>query len=128
MKRVDEKLSTIINPEEYSCIVWRYHSSHSMLLIQLHKGDIVEGDVSYLMFGEVAYYEGQMSWKGAEFHIAPVDECIKLFQKLGWGKDDNIPIESYLANNRLYIFRNTKTAVRILAGVLYESKEMPNGC
>lgn len=39
-------------------------------------------DKFFLIFGSVAYFSGQMSWKGADFVLSPQDEMLRVARKI----------------------------------------------
>jgi hypothetical protein len=87
------------NPQHLYCTVWMYRVHHPTLAIRVHHAK-VENFV-WLFFTGVSYFEGPLNWKGAEFNIASRDEQLKLHQRLGHNKGDQI--ESVLANQKLYV-------------------------
>jgi len=89
----------IENPEAYFCQVWRYHRSHSRLLIRCYK-DKFYNEEFYLLFGMVMYIEGPLSWQSADFCIGDSAECVNLLHPRGF---EEIPEEGLLKTYRLYV-------------------------
>src|SRR5688572_26585338 len=87
------------HPQECICQVWSYSVSHSRLLLRIYRGKFDEG-VLYLGFEMVQYFEGPLSWKGANFYIGNTDECIKLLQHKEF---EGLPEEYLLEQFHLYI-------------------------
>ncbi len=120
-------LSDITNPSAYHCRVWSYLASHSQLLVRVHKGDFVTGDTFYLLFAEVLYFDGPMSWQGVTFHLGTSEECWELVRKRPGFSE--IPQEERLLalkKVRLYTFEAQDCTVRILAGNVHRNKDFPS--
>ena len=90
-----ENFFEIQNPDTHFCQVWSYLVSHSKLLVRVHKENFHD-ESFYLHFEMVQYFEGPLSWTGANFYIGNPDECIKLLQQRGLkGVSDDYLLEHF---------------------------------
>jgi hypothetical protein len=120
----------IPHAEHCICHVIGYAVSHSTLEIKVGYSDRENAieETHYVGFTSVEFFEGPMSWIGAEFRIADDSQCLALLKKVGRYSD--IP-DAYLAENfKLFVVSGTTQAktdveVRILArnGGLYEQNK-----
>ena len=127
MREVKNSLTYIDDPSQYSCTVWNYQPSHSMLLIRLLRGVLPGGHVSYLIFGAVNYFEGPLSWMGADYIIGDEQELKQILLELDWIDNNEETLKTTTRRSKLYKFPFKSIEVRIIAGILYESKEIPKG-
>jgi hypothetical protein len=106
-------------PMLYRCHVHRYFSGLSRMYIRVFKGQ-QNIPAFYLLFSDVGYYEGSISWQGADFSIAPEDEAIELMLRVGMVGEAILQYPDAYAsiteNAKLYVVRTTHTPVRFIAG------------
>ena len=80
----DTNIFNISNPEQYRCQILHYHNRLSRLYIAVYKWeDRHVPAIFYLLFSDVAYFDCPVTWQGAEFGIAPADDCIQLMLDAG---------------------------------------------
>lgn len=117
----DNNIFNITNPQQYRCQIVHYHNRLSRLYIAVYKGEDRHAPaIFYLLFSDIAYFECPVNWQGAEFQIAPSDDCIQLMLDAGLigsaimrFPDAYASITQYA---RLYIgTTNTKKDIRIIA-------------
>jgi hypothetical protein len=113
--------------DKHSCIVWGYQPSHSLLLLKVIQGDFISGDETYLLFSAALYYEGPLSWRGANLSIAGREVTIQFMSGHGYGNEPGIDLEKYLESVKLYLFPSQSGEVKILAGCVHEYDEIPAG-
>jgi hypothetical protein len=95
------------------------------MLLRVHQGDFLTGDTFYLLFTEVQYFEGPMSWKGVGFQLGTSDECLTLLQKRpAISKLPETDLQSMINTIKLFKFES-QDLVRILAGAVRASKDIP---
>lgn len=83
-KQGETNIFNISNPEAYRCQILHYHNRLSRLYISVFKGqDRATPAIFYLLFSDVAYFECPVTWQGADFNIAPSDNCIQLMLDTG---------------------------------------------
>jgi hypothetical protein len=113
----------------YRCHVHRYFSGLSRLYIRVFKGQQTI-PAFYLLFSDVGYYEGPISWQGADFDIAPEDDCIALMLKVGMVGEAILQFPDAYASitetAKLYIVTTTHTPVRFIAGGASLLTDIPN--
>src|SRR5687767_8481732 len=114
-----DNIFSLKNPTECLCEVTKFKISHGALDIQL-----VEEKV-FLVFVGVIYFQGPMSWQGANFSLSPEVKTLKLvrhiYPDLAEGHE-NLLTRFY----KLYRVRTAKFNILILAcnGV---KSEVPSG-
>jgi hypothetical protein len=115
----------IKTPQIYRAHVYRYHSKLSRLYVRAFKEDAKE-PAFYLLFSDVAYFEGPMNWQGVHFHIAPPQESLTLMQKSGILMDAPPEMLQAIAEvTHLYILDSPPTTVKIIAGHAARLNEIP---
>lgn len=106
-------------PMLYRCHVHRYFSGLSRLYIRVFKGQ-QNIPAFYLLFSDVGYYEGPISWQGADFSIASEQEAIDLMLKVGMVGEAILQYPDAYAsiteNAKLYVITTMYTPVRFIAG------------
>ena len=129
MAKVEPNSRNIFNvtrPRGYRCQVFHYHRKLSRLYLSVYKGQRNQPAI-YILFSDVAYIEAPMSWLGAEFNIAPKQECIDLMLDVGLVgpairqfPDAYASITDYA---RLYTVNSPNSVIRIIAssGTLLQS-------
>jgi hypothetical protein len=106
----------IKTPQLYRCHVYRYHSTLSRLYVRAFKGE-AQDPAFYLLFSDVGYFEGPMNWQGAQFRLAPTNECLALMQRSGMVAGVSVDMLAALGEiARLYVVDTPHTPVKIVAG------------
>lgn len=77
-----ERLFEIKGPQLYRCQVYRYFSGLSRLYLSVFRPQ-QNVPAFYLLFSDVAYFEGPMNWQSVDFYEAPAQACIDLMLKSG---------------------------------------------
>ncbi len=121
MAKTDHKSKNVFNisrPGRYRCQIFHYHRKLSRLYLSVYLG-LRDQPAFYLLFSDVAYIAGPMSWRGAEFDIAPKEDCIDLLVQVGLVgpaihqfPDAYAPVTDYA---RLYTARSPESTIRIVA-------------
>jgi len=104
------------NPESYECHVKRYDSRLSYLEIYtrpLDQSSLQESFFSFV-FNAVEYFEGTMTWIGANFRIAPPNECIQIARKMPY--QHKMTDQEILDFYDLYVVESKQSQIKILAG------------
>ncbi len=102
-------------------------ASHSQMLLRIHEGDFLIGDTFYLLFTGVQYFEGPLSWNGAGFQLGTSDESLALLQKRpAIRKLPETDLQTMINTTKLFKFES-QDHVRILAGAIHPSKDIPPG-
>lgn len=116
-------------PMLYRCHVHRYFSGLSRMYIRVFKGQ-QSVPAFYLLFSDMGYYEGPISWQGADFSIAHEDEAIDLMLKVGMVGEAILQYPDAYAsiteNAKLYVVTTTHTPVRFIAGGASLLPEVPD--
>lgn len=112
-----EALSTYWkDPEKYTCLVWRYDAGHGSMCARVSLyGDFLDGDVCFLYFTSVLYFEGPTSWSGTNFAIDSHSEMLEVVAKAGFDSEDEEVKASFIKEYTLYKVGFWPTEVRILA-------------
>lgn len=99
------------DPENWGCQVWGYLKSHSVLIIQLQ----ADSETScFLEFAAVEYFEGSIVWQGANFSLAPPDECLRIIRRTG--RFNSISDDYLLSHLRLFtVNSDSESPIKILA-------------
>ena len=114
-----ENIFNITEAHRYRCQMHHYHSRLSRLYYRVYKD---ERDIPafYLLFSDVAYVEGAVNWKGADFRIADADECIELMLEVGLIGEAILRFPNAYASitdhAKLYVADMPLTPVRLIAG------------
>ena len=129
MAKIELNSSNVFNitkPAGYRCQVFHYHRKLSRLYLSVYQGQRNKPAI-YILFSDVAYIEAPMSWLGAEFNIASMQECINLMIHVGLVgpairqfPDAYASITDYA---RLYTVSSPNSVIRIIAssGTLLQS-------
>lgn len=128
LQLIRENIFNLPAPIMYRVHVHRYFSGLSRMYMRVFKGQN-ETPAFYLLFSDVGYFEGPISWQGADFCMASADDCIQLMLKTGMiGEailqypDAYLPITEQA---RLYVVKTTHTPVRFIAGAAQTLTEVP---
>ncbi len=102
-------------PETYRCNIHRYESRLSRLYVRALRDGTPP---KYLLFSDVGYYDGPMTWEGAGFVIAPQDEALGLLKYVvpAAALDDFEIRRALLQTVSLYTVKTPLATVRVLAG------------
>jgi hypothetical protein len=118
----------IPSPQLYRCQVYRYFSGLSRLYVSAFK-PYQTTPAFFLLFSDVAYFEGPMGWESADFRHAPHDECVALLLEAGIiGEAVRQFPDAYAAITEaanLYVVRAPHTCVRVIAGSAALLPEIP---
>jgi hypothetical protein len=79
----DRNIFQITDPETCRCQVWQYEARLSRLLLRVYRALEREQAAFDLLFIDVAYWDGPMTWGGADFRVGSHDECIALMLETG---------------------------------------------
>lgn len=125
-----ENIFNITRPEQYRCQVHHYHSRVSRLYLRVFKGP-QEQPAFYLLFSDVGYLDCPINWQGAEFHIAPADDCIQLMLDTGLIGQAILRFPNAYASitdhARLYVAATSaERAVRIIANGATLIRSLPD--
>jgi hypothetical protein len=70
MTNLPESLQSIVNPQSYHCLVWYYTAHLHELGLRVYQPPFDQGEVFFLVFQAVSYFEGPMfSWEGVDFRL-----------------------------------------------------------
>ena len=124
-----ENIFNISNPYLYRCHVHHYHSRLSRLYLRVFKGQ-QQTPAFYLLFSDVGYIDGPINWQGADFRIAPAEDCIELMLQTGMIGEAVLQFPdayaSLTATSRLYVVETAHTPVRIIAGSAALLRQIPD--
>lgn len=117
------------NPMLYRCHVHRYYSGLSRMYVRVFKGQQTL-PAFYLLFSDVGYFEGAISWQGANFQIAPAQDCIDLMLSVGMIGEAILQFpDAYAAiteTAKLYYVQTTHQPIRFIAGDAVMLTELPS--
>ena len=115
-------------PIRYRCQVYRYFSGLSRLYLSIFKPQ-QNVPAFFVLFSDVAYFEGPMNWQSADFQIAPDQECIDLLLATGLIGEAVLQFPDAYASitdtARLYVVNTGHTPVRIIASSLSRLDHVP---
>jgi hypothetical protein len=77
-----DRLFEIRGAALHRCQVYRYFNGLSRLYVGVFRPH-QNIPAFYILFSDVAYFEGPMSWESADFYIAPTQDCIDLLLRAG---------------------------------------------
>lgn len=119
----------IANPMQYRCQIHLYHSRLSRLYIRAYKGN-APLPAFYLLFSDVGYWEGPVSWQGVNFRVAHKDVCIDLMLKTGMVGPAILQFPDAYASLTdhvdLYIGQTGQQPVRVVAGSATRLPDIPD--
>jgi hypothetical protein len=112
------------NPKNIVCRVCYYRNSHSIMRIELDKGDREDYIPPQLILESPTYFEGSFQWQSAEFNVAPEEEFLNLFEKM---KTSGSPARLSTKITRLYeilVMNEAKPiAIRFMAARIMLTKK-----
>lgn len=128
-----ENIFNLPAPTLYRCHVHHYHARLSRLYIRVFKTDgglsTVQIPAFFLLFSDVGYVEGPINWDGANFCLAPHEDCIDLMLETGMiGKAVLQFPDAYAAitdTARLYVVKTAHSPVRIIASSAARLPSLP---
>lgn len=116
------------SPMLYRCQLHHYHSRLSRLYVRVYKGQ-AQFPAFYLLFADVGYWEGPVSWQGVAFEIAPKEDAIDLMLATGMiGPAIHQFPDAYASltdHVQLYVMAAAGHPVRILAGSASRIADVP---
>ncbi|MBZ0295942.1 MAG: hypothetical protein K8L99_25505 [Anaerolineae bacterium] len=116
-------------PELYRCQVYRYFNGLSRLYVGVFK-PYQSVPAFYFLFSDVGYFEGPVNWQGADFDIAPDEECIDLMLRCGMIGEAILTFPNAYASitetARLYRARTQNIPVQIIASSVTMLNEIPD--
>lgn len=102
----------------YRCQVYRYFSGLSRLYLSIFRPNQTV-PAFYVLFSDVAYFEGPMGWQNADFHEAPAETCIELMLQTGIIGPAILQFPDAYASitdtARLYVVDTPASQIRIIA-------------
>lgn len=114
----------------YRVAVLHYHARLSRLYLRAFRGQ-AQQESFYFLFSDVGYFEGPMSWQGADFGIAGHQDCIDLMLETGLIGEAVLQFpDAYAAitdTARLYVVTTTHTPVAIIASSATLLTDVPVG-
>lgn len=123
-----DNLFGIRTPQTYRCQVYRYFSGLSRLYLTAFRPQQTI-PAFYLLFSDVGYFDGPMSWQSIDFHIAPSQQCIDLMLRTGLVGPAILQFPDAYASiteaAHLYIVDTPHLPVRIIAGSTALLTEVP---
>jgi hypothetical protein len=126
--RVATNLFNLPAPMLYRCHVLHYHTRLSRLYLRAFRQP-AQTAAFHLLFSDVGYFEGPMTWEGADFGQGSQDDCIALMLKVGMIGEAVLQFpDAYAAitdHARLYVVQTTRTLVVIIAGAVSLLTDVP---
>lgn len=123
-----DNLFNLPAPLLYRCHVLYYHTRLSRLYLRAFKGQ-QQAPAFYLLFSDVGYFEGPMTWQGADFSLASHDDCVALLLRTGMIGEAVLQFPDAYATitetARLYTVRTTHTPVQIIASSATMLMDLP---
>lgn len=126
---MSQNIFNLKNPMLYRCNVLHYHNRLSRLYIRIFRGQ-QQTPAFYLLFSDAGYYEGPLTWQGADFGIASHDDCIDLMLRTGMIGEAVLQFpDAYAAitdTAHLYVVTTTQAPVRFIAGEAIRLNDLPD--
>lgn len=123
-----ENILNLKNPMLYRCHLYRYYAGLSRVYMRAFYGQQQE-PAFYLLFSDVGYIEGAVSWQGVDFKIAPEQECIDLMLKTGMIGEAVLQFPDAYASitdtAKLYVTQTMHQPTRIIASSVTMFKDIP---
>ncbi len=105
-------------PALYRCQVYRYFNGLSRLYLSLFK-PYQNVPAGFVLFSDVAYFEGPVTWQSADFTIAPAPDCIDLMLATGIIGEAVLQFPDAYASitdtARLYLVDTPQSQIKIIA-------------
>ena len=106
-------------PQLYRCQVYRYFSGLSRLYLSVFRPN-QNVPAFYILFSDVAYFEGPMNWQSADFYVGEAQACIDLMLHTGIIGPAILQFPDAYASITdtacLYIVDSPSSPIRIIAG------------
>ncbi len=77
-----DSIFEIASPWLYRCQVYRYFNGLSRAYLGVFKPH-QNVPAFYILFSDVAYFEGPVNWQSVDFYVAPPQDCIDLMLHTG---------------------------------------------
>lgn len=126
---ISSNIFNLPTPILYRCHVLHYHTRLSRLYLRAYKGQS-QTPAFYLLFSDVGYFDGPMTWQGADFGIAESEVCIALMLSVGMIGEAILQFPDAYASitdtARLYVVTTTHTPVRLIASAVSLLTEIPS--
>src|SRR5258708_24150103 len=119
-----DNIFDISGAETWTCQVSGFRDTFSIMWIRAWDRD--HKQERNLVFRLAYFFDGPTQWVGANFHVAPQDECIALLETFGWL--NNIPkdqLQSYLEHFYLVVVPSIRYKVSVLTQSAYLAQEIP---
>lgn len=117
-------------PEQHRCQVYRYFNGLSRLYVGVFR-PYQQVPAFFLLFSDVGYFEGPVTWQSADFYIAPPEECIALLLRSGMIGEAILTFPDAYASitdsARLYRVDTPHTPVQIIASSASRLESLPDG-
>ena len=108
----------ITNARLYRCQVYRYFSGLSRLYLSIFKPKQTV-PAFYLLFSDVAYFEGPVNWQSVDFYIGASEDCLDLLLQTGIIGPAVLQFPDAYATitdtARLYLVDTPNSQIRIIA-------------
>lgn len=125
---ISSNIFSLPTPFLYRCNVLHYHTRLSRLYLRAFKGQ-AQTPAFYILFSDVGYFDGPMTWQGGDIGIAAADECIALMLGVGMIGEAILQFPDAYASitdsAHLYVVTTTHTPVRIIASAASLLTEVP---
>lgn len=126
---IEENLLNLKDPRGYHCHIHHYHSRLSRLYVRAYRPNQTD-PAFYVLFSDVGYIEGAISWQGADLCVAGYDDCISLLLAAGLiGEAIYQYPDVYAEVTRgahLYVFRTPSAPVRLIASAATMLNDVPD--
>ena len=117
------------SPRLYRCQVYRYFNGLSRLYLGVFK-PMQNVPAFYLLFSDVAYFEGPVNWESADFYIAEPQQCVDLLLKTGIIGQAVLQFPDAYASitdsARLYLVDTPQSQIRIIASSANRLEQIPS--
>jgi hypothetical protein len=117
MTNLPEALQSIVNPQSYHCLVWYYTAHLHELCLRVYQPPFDEGEVFFLVFQGVSYFEGPMgSWESVDFRLGTKEEFDEVMQMghINLPQDNEI-LAAHQEHSPLFVIDRPDLKVRIVA-------------
>ena len=125
---MSDNVLKLATPTLYRCQVYRYFSGLSRLYLSVFKPNQTV-PAFYVLFSDVAYFEGPMGWESAAFYTEDKDTCVDLLLRTGiigpailQFPDAYAPITETV---RLYTVDSAHSQIKIVASSIARLESVP---
>lgn len=116
------------HPARYRCQLWQYHSRLSRLYLRVFQ-DQQDAPAFFLLFTDVGYLDCPVTWEGADFRIAPAQDCLAQLLEAGLIGEAVLQFPDAYASitdhARLYIVDRPRHSIRIIANSASRLQQPP---